>query len=148
MAAAVTEGPSVPAEAVVQRFLDAVLWAEHLTVWELFSPSAREVALAGAARRGLDSVAAERARQGTWTDNERDRLLGALVRGLCIDLAGANLEDVSVGQVDPLSEGRVLVTLEALATLPDVMTAGQGWALGRVELSLGPDRWMVERIVR
>ena len=60
------------AAAVAQRFLEAIIWAEHLTVWEMLAPSAREVALAGAGRRGLDAVAAERARLGTWNETQRD----------------------------------------------------------------------------
>ncbi len=134
----------------VRRFLDAVLWAEHVTVWELLTPDAREVALRVAARRGLDAVAAERARQGTWTDTERDALLGALVRGLSVDLSGADLDEVDIGPVVAQTDGRVIVELAATAPLADVITAGRGWPICRVVLAPGSTNrpWLVDRIVR
>ena len=154
MAAAVTDPPTAEADpaavATAQRFLDAVAWAEHVTVWRLLATSAREVALAGAARRGLDAVAAERARQGTWSETERDALLGELVRGLRVDLAGAPLDDLRVVSVQPRPDGRVAVELEASSTLPDTITAGRGWPVASLLLTPGAndDGWLVERIIR
>ena len=136
--------------AVAQMFLDAVIWAEHLTVWDLLAPSAREVALYGAASRGLDAVAVERARQGTWTNAERDTLLGELVRGLTVDLGGARLDDLIVAAAYPRPDGRIEVQLEAHSTLPDTMTSGSGWSVARLVLVERSDveTWQVERIVR
>ena len=133
---------------IVRRFLEAVLWAEHITVWEMLTPSAREVALAAAARRGLDAVAAERARQGTWTNAERDRLLGALVVGLGVDLGGADLDHVTVGPAIGQADGAVVLQLAALSTLPKTITLGQGWPVGRVVLVSVGGSWLVDRIVR
>ena len=140
-----------PAVAVAQRFLDAVIWAEHLTIWELLGPGAREIALAGASARGLDAVAVERARQGTWSDAERDRLLGQLVRGLRVDLGGARLEDLVVAGASPRAGGRVDVQLEARTTLPETITSGSGWPVARLVLVPGSPAgagWQVERIDR
>ena len=136
------------AAAVAQRFLDAIIWAEHLMVWEMLAPSAREVALAGAGRRGFDAVAAERARQGTWNEAQRDALLGELVKGLRVDLAGAPLDELQIGGTEQRDDGRIAVELEARSVLPDTITAGHGWRVARLVLVPGDEGWLVERIER
>lgn len=136
------------AVATTQRFLDAIVWAEHLTVWEMLSSSAREVALAGAGRRGLDAVAAERARLGTWNEAQRDALLGELVRGLRVDLAGAPLDELVIGATEERHDGRIGVELEARSMLPDTITAGHGWRVARVLLMPVEGGWVIERIER
>lgn len=138
------------AAAVAQRFLEAIIWAEHLTVWEMLAPSAREVALAGAGRRGLDAVAAERARLGTWNETQRDALLGELVSGLRVDLAGAPLDELLIGATEDRDDGRIAVELEARSVLPDTITAGHGWHVARLVLvPLQVDEgWLIERIER
>ncbi len=142
-------GRSEAALGAARKFLDAIVWGEHLTIWDMLTPSAREVALAGAARRGLDAIAAERARQGTWTDAQRDELLGALVRGLRVDLAGAPLDELSVGSAT-LAEGqRATVVVEGASALPTIVTGGRDWPVARIVLvEDATGGWSVERIDR
>ena len=45
-----------------RSFLHAIVWGEHVTVWELLGAAARERVLASATRKGMDAVAASRAR--------------------------------------------------------------------------------------
>ena len=88
-----------PAGLVARRFVHAVVWGEHLMVWELLSPMARQAAIAVAERNGHDALASARARAGTWTDEEADMLLGDLVKGLRFDFSAVDVASISVGDV-------------------------------------------------
>ncbi len=128
-------------------FLDAIVWGEHHRVWELLGPEAREHALAIAARRGMDAVAAARARQGTWEVEESDRFLTALVRGLRVDLVGTDINTVEVID-DPECDidGAIRFRLETATLLPPEITGGAKWAAGAVIVTEVAGRWLVRRL--
>ena len=116
-----TDSPADPADpgdpaTVATRFLNAILWGEHLQVWELLSPAGREHVLEAGARRGLDPLQAQRLRLGTSPLEERDSFLTGLVHGLRVDFASVPLEDVGPARQDPQPDGAVEVHLECPAS--------------------------------
>ncbi len=125
-----------------RRFLDAVLWGEHLVVWELLSPAGREHVLQAGERRGLDPVHAQRMRLGTSPVEERDGFLSGLVHGLRVDFSSVPLEDVRPA-ADPITrdDGSVEVQLECPATF-----GPRGWAAGALVMSRHDGRWLVDRV--
>lgn len=128
--------------AAARRFLDAVLWGEHIVVWDMLSAVGREYVLAAGERRGLDPMQAQRIRLGTSPMEERDTFLSGLVRGLRFDFALVPLEDVQ--PIDPVVErddGAVEVSLECPASF-----GGQGWAAGTLVFSRHDEAWMVDRV--
>lgn len=118
---------------VARSFVDAIVWGEHLRVWELFAPEAREHVLGTASRRGLDAVAAERARQETWSRQEADAFLTALLHGLRVDLSGVDLDQILVSE-EPvrLEDGSLRFDLQNPSSLPPTLTGGANWAAGAV----------------
>ena len=133
--------------ATAVAFIDAIVWGEHHRVWELLGPEAREHALATAARRGMDAVAAARARQGTWGVEESDRFLSALVRGLRVDLAGTDINTVEVVDDPELGvDGAIRFRLETATLLPHEITGGAKWAAGGVIVAEAEGRWLVRRL--
>ena len=134
--------------ATARSFIDAIVWGEHHRVWELLSTTAREQVLASATRRGMDAVASERARQGTWSIEERDDFLSSLIRGLRVDLSGVDIGDIYVvDDVELLSDGGVRVVLESATLLPSSLTGGHGWAAGAIVLEALNGAWQVRRLV-
>jgi hypothetical protein len=136
--------PSGPAD-VARALLRAVLWSEHLDVWDALHPDAREHVLAAAARHGLDPVAAERIRQGTWSAGERDDFLRGLVHGLRVDLSGAEISTLQVADEDePIDAVTVRCRLEAPSVLPNEITGGAAWDSGAIVLRRSEDMtWRV-----
>ena len=140
---------------VVRSFVDAIVWGEHLRVWELFSPDAREHVLRAASRKGLDAVAAERARQETWSRGEADAFLTLLLRGLRVDLSGADLDRILVcDRPVRLDDGSLRFDLEDPSDLPPSVTGGASWAAGAVvverigtSISLPTSTWRVTRLI-
>ncbi|MGH1491445.1 MAG: hypothetical protein ACRBK7_18945 [Acidimicrobiales bacterium] len=136
-----------PAVEVARSFLEAIVWGQHLTVWELLSSAGRDVVLEAGARRGLDAVQAARLRQGTSPTEEQDKFLTGLVHGLRVDFSSVELEKVvPLSDVVELAEGRYEVTLECPASFGE-----GGWAAGSMEISEqrradGVTRWLVDRI--
>lgn len=125
------------------RFLDAIVWGEHLVVWEMLSPVGREVVLAAGERRGLDPLQAQRLRLGTSPIEERDAFLSGLVRGLRVDFSNVSLEEVRPADEGVAQEdGSVEVTLECPARF-----GPEGWAAGSVVLSRTGGEWLVDRVV-
>ena len=118
----------------VRAFVHAIVWGEHHRVWELLGPAARDRVLESACRRGLDSVAAARARLGTWGTEEADQFLTALVRGLRVDLSGVDLELVHVVERPEVqSDGALRFRLESTTSLPAILTGGANWSAGSLE---------------
>lgn len=149
MGAAVSEHRnSVEGAADTARaFIHAVVWGEHHRVWELFAPAGRERVLQAAKRRGMDAVAAGRAREGTWGVEEADVFLTSLVRGLRVDLSGVDIELIDVvdePEVQP--DGAVRLRLESKTLLPAVLTGGANWAAGAVIVGREPDGWRVRSL--
>lgn len=136
-----------PAVDVARRLLEAIVWGQHLTVWELLSPTGRDLVLEAGSRRGLDAVQAARIRQGTSSTVEQDAFLTGLVRGLRVDFSSVEVEKVSpVGEPAEDEDGRYEVVLECPASFGD-----GGWAAGSMVLSEhrsteGDTRWLVDRI--
>ena len=131
----------------VAAFVHAIVWGEHHRVWELLGPAARDRVLESACRRGLDSVAAARARLGTWGTEEADQFLTALVRGLRVDLSGVDLELVQVvegAEVQP--DGSLRFRLESTTALPAILTGGANWAAGAVLIAVEADGWRVRSL--
>lgn len=132
----------------VRAFLDAIVWGEHYTVWELMSPEAREHVLGAATRRGMDSVAAARVRQGSWGVEEADQFLSSLVRGLRVDLSGVDLDQILVvDDPEAQDDGTMRYRLESTSLLPVEITGGAHWAAGAVIVISVDGRWLVRRLV-
>lgn len=130
-----------PAE-VAGRFLQAIVWGEHVAVWEMLSPAGREAVLAAGERRGLDPLQAQRLRLGTSPHVERDTFLTGLVRGLRVDFANVAIEETRpVDDGVPLDDGSVEVALECPASF-----GSGGWAAGTVVLSQHRGAWLVDRL--
>lgn len=118
---------------VARSFVDAIVWGEHVRVWELLSVEARDHVLRAAARKGLDAVAAERARQETWSQGEADAFLTALLHGLRVDLSGVDLDRILVNEhAARLADGSLRFDLESPSDLPASLTGGANWAAGAV----------------
>jgi hypothetical protein len=136
---------------VVRSFVDAIVWGEHLRVWQLFSPEAREHVLRAASRKGLDAVAAERARQETWGRGEADAFLTSLLHGLRVDLSGVDLERILISEHPVLMvDGSLRFDLENPTNLPSALTGGANWAAGAVVVDLiagATPAWRVKLLV-
>lgn len=125
-----------------RRFLDAVVWGEHLVVWEMLSPTGREHVLAAGERRGLDPLQAQRIRLGTSPPQERDTFLSGLVHGLRVDFALVPLEDVQpTDDMVVRQDGAVEVPLECPASF-----GADGWAAGTIVVSRHEATWLVDRV--
>ncbi len=131
-----------PASVVAEAFLEAIVWGEHLVVWQLLSTDGRNHVLAAGSRGGLDSVLAERIRQGTSSEAEMDDFLYGLVRGLRVDLSGADLDQIELGP-DTISnaDNSVSVLLHTPAVFHE-----EPWLVGMINLSSVGDAWLVDRL--
>ena len=128
-------------------FVHAIVWGEHHRVWELLGPSAREHVLDAACRRGMDAVAAARARQGTWGTEEADQFLTSLVRGLRVDLSGADLELIEVvDDAEVQTDDSLRFRLESKTLLPPILTGGANWAAGAVIVARQSNGWRVRTL--
>ncbi len=127
---------------VARRFLDAIVWGEHLVVWEMLSPAGREHVLAAGARRGLDPLQAQRIRLGTSPIDERDAFLSGVVHGLRVDFSMVPLEEVEpTERVLDRPDGSVEVPLECPANF-----GSGGWSAGTLVFSRLEGTWMVDRV--
>ena len=132
-----------PVEAA-RRFVEAIAWAEHTSVWALLSDAGRDVALSVALTNGLDRVVAARISDDVADPTERQAFLEQLLRGLRRDLRSVDLAQL---QVEPSAtmhvDGTAIVEMSCPSTIP-----GTGdWAAGRLTLSAGPDgTWRIDRL--
>lgn len=130
---------------VASRFIDAIAWGEHHTVWDLLSPQARRTVLRLATDRGMDEGLAARLRDGTASRSEREVFLADLVNGLRADLIGTDVDNlVFLDDPDP-EPGRARVILTV--PFPPELEQGEGVPVGSVELIDDGDGWLVERLV-
>lgn len=129
--------------ATARAFLDAVAWAEHTTLWALFSPGARVAVLDLATRRGMDPLLAARLREGTAGGDERDDFLADLLHGLRAELLGVDLDALRcvLGAGGTTVPGSVLVHL--VTDVPAEL--GDAVPVGRVELVRTGGRWSIVR---
>ena len=127
---------------VTDRFVQAVVWGEHVTIWELFSPAGREHVLQAGSRRGLDPMQAQRIRQGTSPQQELDAFLTGLLQGLRVDFSAVPIDQVRA-HAPPVSlvDGTVKVSLTCPANFGD-----EHWAAGSVTLSQVDGVWLVDGV--
>jgi hypothetical protein len=127
---------------VAERFVQAIVWGEHLTVWAMMSEAGREYVLEAGARRGLDPLQAQRIRQNSSSQDEVDSFLTGLVHGLRVDFSAVPLDEVRAGS-QPIQAGVDVVEVP----LHCPATFGEGrWAAGSIMLSRSDDSWMVDRV--
>lgn len=127
-----------------RAFVEAVVWGDHLKVWELLGLEARTIVLKVASDRGMDEALMARLRDGTATDGERDEFLGDLVNGLRADLSGNDLDAFGYegdDHFDEVGRARVVVTVPA----PPMM--GSDLPVASVELDSESGVWKVVRMV-
>lgn len=133
---------AAPPAAVADRFIQAIVWGEHVVVWDLLSEAGREHVLEAGARRGLDPLHAQRIRQGTSPQDEADAFLTGLVHGLRVDFAAVPLGDVRAEEsAVPADADSVEVALQCPAAFGQ-----QAWAAGSLLLSRSEDTWRVDRV--
>jgi len=129
---------------IAERFIRAIAWGEHVTVWAMMSDAGREHVLEAGARRGLDPLQAQRLRQGTSAQDELDSFLTGLVHGLRVDFSAVPLDDVrATSQAAPADADADVVEV----ALHCAATFGEGqWGAGSIVLSRSADGWMIDRV--
>ena len=132
-----------------RTFVDAVVWGEHLKVWELMGLEARTTVLKVASDRGMDEALVARLRDGTASVGERDEFLADLLNGLRADLAGNDLDALEYEEdAEPPEPGRSRVVV----SVPVAVGFGGNLPVASVELATEPSTsgeaaWRVERLV-
>ncbi len=126
---AMTNG--LDAVACAERFIHAIVWAEHTTLWDLLSVQGRSTALSVAMHNGLDRVVAGRIHDDLADPNEREQFLQQLVNGLRRDLRSVELTELTVGDCHEMSEDTVAVELLTPSQIPGT----EAWSAGRLILS-------------
>ena len=150
---AATAADASPVE-TTRRFIDAIVWGEHRTVWDLMGLEARTTVLKVASNRGMDEGLVARLRDGTASDAERDEFLADLLTGLRADLAGNDLDALEYEEdAEPPEPGRARVVI----SVPVAMGFGGNLPVGSVELASEPSTggastsggtgWRIERLV-
>ncbi len=134
-----------PAE-VVARFIHAVAWGEHLTVWELLALEGRKTVLRVALGRGMDDVLASRLREDRAEPDELNAFLTDLVNGLRADLAGADLDTLGFEEQPSEDLPRAAVVLTT-PTDPELTRHGiDSLPVATVRLVLDGATWLVTGI--
>ncbi len=128
-----------------RRFVDAVAWGEHRTVWDLLGREGRATVLRIAVNRGMSEALSARLRDGTTSQGEEHEFLTDLVNGLRADLAGTDLDslifDIEPGPVEP-------ERLHVMLSSPVHANLGvAGLPVGTIELVELDGRWAVERLL-
>jgi hypothetical protein len=134
---------------VAREFVDAVVWGEHLKVWDLMGLEARTTVLKVASDRGMDEALVARLRDGTASDAEREEFLADLINGLRADLAGNDLDALEYEEDQtPQEPGRARIVV----TVPVAVGFGGNLPVGSVELATeastsGEAEWRIQRLV-
>ncbi|MBA2280416.1 MAG: hypothetical protein M3527_01375 [Actinomycetota bacterium] len=130
---------------IARRFVGAIAWGEHRTVWELLSGEGRSAVLRVATRRGMDESLSARLRDAQATRTEEETFLTDLLNGLRADLAGTDLDalefDVEPGPAEPDRERITLIAPVAAAI------GVPGLPVGTIELAQCDDGWLVDRLL-
>lgn len=139
------DGARADPVAVARRFLNAIAWGEHRTLWDMLDREGRTTVLRVATRRGMDEALAARLRDGVADATEGETFLADLVNGLRADFARTDLDDLEFDtEPGPQEPGRARVLLVS----PVAATLGvPGLPVGSVELVEDGDSWLVARIV-
>ena len=141
--------PRSSAVETARQFVDAVVWGDHLKVWELMGLEARTTVLKVASNRGMDEGLMARLRDGTASVAERDEFLTDLVNGLRADLSGNDLDAIEYEEDHDAPEpGRARVVI----SVPVAVGFGGNLPVGSVELATesstnGEAEWRVERMM-
>ncbi len=134
---------------LARRFVSAVIWGEHITLWDLFGLEARRSVLRIAVSRGMDEGLAARLGDGTAGRAERDTFLTDLVNGLRADLRGNDLDaleyqpDTAVDPDDKVSDRE---TARVMLLAPMLAGLGAPLPVASMELVRDGGRWRVERL--
>jgi hypothetical protein len=132
-----------------RAFVDAVVWGEHLKIWDLMGLEARTTVLKVASNRGMDEGLVARLRDGTASVAERDEFLADLLNGLRADLSGNDLDALEYEEDAVAPEpGRARVVI----SVPVAVGFGGSLPVGSVELATessttGVTEWRIERLV-
>ncbi len=133
-----------PALDIAREFVDAVVWGEHLKVWDLMGLEARTTVLKVASDRGMDEALVARLRDGTASDAEREEFLADLINGLRADLAGNDLDALEYEEdAEPPEPGRARVVV----TVPVAFGFGGNLPVASVELAIEEAEWRIQRLV-
>ena len=138
-----------PALDVAREFVDAVVWGEHVKVWDLMGLEARTTVLKVASDRGMDEALVARLSDGTASDAEREEFLADLINGLRADLAGNDLDALDYEEDEtPQEPGRARVVV----TVPVAVGFGGNLPVASVELATeastsGETEWRVQRLM-
>lgn len=141
--------PGMSALETARAFVDAVVWGEHLKIWELMGLEARTTVLKVASDRGMDEGLVARLRDGTASVAERDEFLADLLNGLRADLSGNDLDALEYEEdAEPPEPGRARVVI----SVPVAVGFGGNLPVGSVELATEPSTtgeaaWRIERLV-
>jgi len=127
---------------MADRFIQAIVWGEHVVVWAMLSGAGREHVLEAGGRRGLDPLQAQRIRQDASPQDELDSFLTGLVHGLRVDFAAVPLDDVRATSPEIAAD---VDTIEVSLHCPATFGEGQ-WAAGSVVLSRSGDSWLVDLV--
>jgi hypothetical protein len=144
-----TAGATPSALETARAFVDAIVWGEHLKIWELMGIEARTTVLKVAANRGMDEGLVARLRDGTASVAERDEFLADLLNGLRSDLSGNDLDALEYEEdAEPPEPGRSRVVV----SVPVAVGFGGNLPVGSVELATEPSttgaaEWRIERLV-
>lgn len=135
-----SDSGSSPAD-VASRFVDAIAWGEHTVVWDLLSGVGRAIAVSVALANGLDRVVAARITDGVADPVELDEFLRQLLHGLRRDLRSVEVAEIRIDAC-VVTDGSATVHLSTPSAIP----ATEGWAAGRVQLTLDEDgSWAIDR---
>lgn len=139
-----TDAVQAQALAIARTFVEAVVWGEHRTVWDLLGLEARTTVLKVASSRGMDEALVARLRDGTASDGEREEFLADLINGLRADLSGNDLDALSY-ELDsvPPEPGRARIVIN----VPAPPSLGGPLPVASVEMSSDEGEWRVERMV-
>jgi len=125
-----------------EAFVHAIVWGEHITVWELLSNQGRRIALGVATDNGLDRVVARRIEQNLADPVELDEFRAQVLGGLRRDLRSVDLDHITV-----VGSGRGGDTGTVTLTTPSAIPGTSDWVAGELVLSLDDGRWRVDRLI-
>lgn len=126
-------------EMAARRFISAVSWGEHHTVWSLLSERGRASTLEIAVQGGLDRLVAQRIGTGSASPEELDTFLGSLVHGLRTDFENFDIDQLVVTETDLVTDSSALLDVVTPAFMP-----GQTWPVGQFQMVLDDGQWTVE----
>jgi hypothetical protein len=137
-------GDGAEALGAAQRFLDAVIWGDHRTVWNLIGSAGRTEVLEVATKRGMDEGLAARLASDSASENEFNEFLTDLVNGLRAELSGNDLDHVTY-ELDAAESGGGRAKVVMFVPLHPAL--GGTLPIGHLELVTEGDVWKVERLL-